>query len=196
MANEAAIVHNTYHNPAKFPPMIWSTNYNRYVNYTMFSLFFGGRDFAPKAIIDGINIQEYLQSHFINAMAHVAKKIHEARDLEDTCILGWENMNEVTPGMIGHMQLDLLEERQILRLGTVPTPFQSMLLASGMETAVAVYEFGSFGPSKKGSRIIDPEGVNAFLAADYDDSRYGWTRSKEWVMGRCIWALHGGVGRF
>lgn len=62
---EAALVQNTFDDPAEFPKMIWSTNYTRLVSQTMFTLFYGGRDFAPKAIIDGINIQDYLQGHLL-----------------------------------------------------------------------------------------------------------------------------------
>lgn len=72
--NEAALVHNTYDDPAEFPKMVWSTNYARLVNLTMWTLFFGGRDFAPKAIINGINIQDYLQGHFIAACRYFAQK--------------------------------------------------------------------------------------------------------------------------
>ena len=53
---EGAIVHNTYPDPSQFPKMIWTTNYTRLVNQVMWTLFFGGRDFAPKDIIDGKNI--------------------------------------------------------------------------------------------------------------------------------------------
>ena len=93
-ATEAALVHNTYPEPENFPKMIWSTNYTRMVCQVVFTLFFGGRDFAPKCIIDGKNIQDYLQDHFIGALAHLAKRIHEAGDLENEVVIGWESMNE------------------------------------------------------------------------------------------------------
>jgi len=35
----------------------------------MFTLFFAGRDFAPKLLVQGQNIQDFLQGHFIAAMA-------------------------------------------------------------------------------------------------------------------------------
>ena len=66
-ATEAAIVHNIYPEPDDFPKMIWSTNYYRLAAATIFTLFFAGRDFAPKCIIDGQNIQDYLQGHFFRA---------------------------------------------------------------------------------------------------------------------------------
>ncbi|EER44564.1 glycosyl hydrolase [Histoplasma capsulatum H143] len=92
---QAALVQNTYlPEPASFPKMIWSTNYSRLVCQTIFTLFWAGKDFAPKAIIDGKNIQDYLQSHYINACKHLATRIHEAGDLEDEVVIGWENMNE------------------------------------------------------------------------------------------------------
>ncbi|MBE3046293.1 hypothetical protein IMZ48_27905, partial [Candidatus Bathyarchaeota archaeon] len=85
-ATEAAIVQNTYPDPDEFPKMIWSTNYHRLAAATLFTLYFAGRDFAPKCIIDGKNIQDYLQSHFVNACAHLAKRIHEAGDLENVVV--------------------------------------------------------------------------------------------------------------
>src|SRR5262245_17620182 len=86
---EAAIVHNTYPNVKEFPKMIWSTNYFRLAAATIFTMFFGGRDFAPKCVIDGKNIQDYLQDHFINACAHLARRVHEAGDIENDVIIGW-----------------------------------------------------------------------------------------------------------
>src|SRR5262249_8056753 len=51
-ATEAAMVQNLYPDPANYPKMIWSTNYTRFACQVMFTLFFAGSDFAPKAIID------------------------------------------------------------------------------------------------------------------------------------------------
>jgi hypothetical protein len=72
-ATQAAIVHCEYPlahcpTPASLPAMIWSTNYGRLLSQTLFTLFFAGRDFAPRCIIDGVNIQDWLQLHFIKAL--------------------------------------------------------------------------------------------------------------------------------
>lgn len=46
---------------------IWQTNAFKLACSTVFTLFWAGRDFAPKALIDGKNIQDWLQEHYLGA---------------------------------------------------------------------------------------------------------------------------------
>ncbi|KAE8308781.1 glycoside hydrolase superfamily [Aspergillus transmontanensis] len=188
---EAALVQNTYDNPAEFPKMIWSTNYTRLVCQTMFTLFWAGRDFAPKAIINGVNIQEYLQGHFIAACRYFAQKIHEAGDLENEVVIGWESLNEPHRGLVGVQDISVVPPDQQLQLGTSPTAFQAMLTGSGRACEETTWAFGGFGPHQTGRELVDPEGESAWLPASYDDHKYGWKRDPEWKLGECLWAQHG-----
>ncbi|KKK27195.1 glycosyl hydrolase [Aspergillus rambellii] len=188
---QAALVQNTWDNPAEFPKMIWSTNYTRLVCQTIFTLFWGGRDFAPKAIIDGVNIQDYLQDHYIAACKYFAQKIHDAGDLESKVIIGWESINEPHRGLIGIQDISIVPPDQQLQLGTSPTAFQAMLTGSGRACEVPTWGFGGFGPYQTGRELIDPEGESAWLPATYDDTKYGWKRDPGWKLGECIWAQHG-----
>ena len=188
---EAALVQNTYPEPDEFPKMIWATNYTRLVCQVMFTLFFGGKDFAPKAIIDGENIQDYLQDHFIAACKHLAKRIHEAGDLEYDPIIGWESLNEPSRGLISYQDLTAIPKEQKLQKGTSPTAWQAILTGSGRACEIDTWEFGGMGPYKSGSALIDPEGRSAWLPSHYDDSHYGWKRDPGWKLGECLWAQHG-----
>lgn len=188
---EAALVQNTYDDPSQFPKMIWSTNYARLVCQTMFTLFWAGRDFAPKAIIDGMNIQDYLQSHFIAACKYLAQRIHEAGDLEHEVVIGWESMNEPHRGLIGIQDISVIPAEQQLKLGTSPTAFQAMLTGSGRACEITTWAFGGFGPHQTGRELVDPEGEIAWLPKDHDDTKYGWKRDAGWKLGECIWAQHG-----
>lgn len=190
-ATQAAIVQNTYPTPDEFPKMIWSTNYYRLAAATIFTLFFAGREFAPKCIIDGMNIQDYLQSHFVNACAHLAKRIHEAGDLEDQVVMGWESMNEPNRGLTGYEDLTVIPKEHPLKKGTCPTMWQTMLTGMGRACEVDVWEMGGLGPYKTGTTLIDPHGQIAWLPADYEDTKYGWKRDAGWKLGECIWAQHG-----
>ncbi len=190
-ATEAAIVHNTYPEPGEFPKMIWSTNYYRLAAATMFALFFAGRDFAPKCIIDGVSIQDYLQGHFIRACAHLARRIHEAGGIENDVVFGWESMNEPNKGMIGYGDVSMIPKEQALKKGTCPTIWQTILNGSGRACEVDVWDMGGLGPYKVGRSLIDPHGEVAWLPAGYDDSRYGYKRDPGWKLGECIWAQHG-----
>ncbi|KAG6086540.1 hypothetical protein E4U30_005293 [Claviceps sp. LM220 group G6] len=190
-ATEAAIVQNTYPNPDDFPKMIWSTNYHRLAAGTMFTLFFAGKDFAPKCIIDDMNIQDYLQDHFCNACAHLAKRIHEAGDLEDDPVVGWESMNEPNRGMVGYVDLTITAKDNPLKKGTCPTMWQTFLTGMGRACEIDTWEMGGLGPYKTGRSLVDPRGQIAWLPEDYDDSRYGWKRHPGWKLGQCLWAQHG-----
>ncbi|KAJ9148481.1 Glycoside hydrolase family 5 protein [Pleurostoma richardsiae] len=190
-ATEAAIVQNTYPEPEEFPKMIWSTNYLRLAAATIFTLFFAGRDFAPKCIIDGMNIQDYLQSHFISSCQHLAKRIHEAGDLENDVVFGWESMNEPNKGIIGHPDISVIPKDQPLKKGTCPTIWQTILTGSGRACEVDTWDMGGLGPYKVGSTLVDPHGEVAWLPSDYDDSRYGYKRDAGWKLGECLWAQHG-----
>ncbi|KAI9902048.1 hypothetical protein N3K66_003865 [Trichothecium roseum] len=190
-ATEAAIVQNTYPEPDNFPKMIWSTNYWRLAVATIFTMFFAGKDFAPKCIIDGVNIQDYLQGHFIGAVSHLAKRIHEAGDLENEVVMGWESMNEPNQGLTGYVDLTVVPKEQHLKKGTCPTIWQTMLLGMGKSCEIETFDMGGLGPYKTGTELVDPHGEIAWLPEDYDDEFYGWERDPGWKLGQCIWAQHG-----
>ncbi|KAL8816469.1 MAG: hypothetical protein Q9223_004525 [Gallowayella weberi] len=190
-ATEAAWVHNTYPKPAEYPKMIWATNYSRLACQVIFTMFFAGKAFAPKAILDGKNIQDYLQDHFLHACSHLALRIQEAGDLENDVVIGWESMNEPNRGLVGFQDISVIPSEQKLQRGPSPTAWQAILLGSGRSCEMGTWEFGGLGPYKSGTTLVDPKGEIAWLPADYDDSRYGWKRDPGWRLGECIWAQHG-----
>ncbi|ODQ66739.1 glycoside hydrolase [Nadsonia fulvescens var. elongata DSM 6958] len=191
-ATEAAIVQSAMDDRSNFPKMIWSTNVNRLACQVMFTLFFAGRQLAPKCLLDGQNIQDYLQNHFCNAVQYLARAIARCPELADeTTIIGYETLNEPSFGLVGYQDIMSLPKQQLVRIGTTPTAYQSMLLGMGFPVEVDNYYFGTMGPSKSGVKIVDPKGESAWLPVDYDDSRYSWSRDPEWKLGQCIWAQHG-----
>ena len=90
----AAIVHQTYGDP--FPRMIWPTNNGKLAAATMFTLFFGGNNFAPNTKIEGEPAQEYLQRHYIEAIRQVALRLKEFKH-----VIGYDSLNEPGRGYIG-----------------------------------------------------------------------------------------------
>ncbi|MDI1485153.1 MAG: endo-1,4-beta-glucanase [Ramalina farinacea] len=190
-STQAAWVQNTYPDPLKYPKMIWATNYTRLACQTIFTCFFGGKDFAPKAIIDGKNIQDYLQDHFVEACRHLALRIQQAGDIENDVVIGWESVNEPNRGLIGWPDLSVIPSEQKLQKGPSPTAWQAILTGSGRACEMDTWDFGGLGPYKSGSELVDPKGDSAWLPPDYDDSRYGWTRDPGWKLGDCLWAQHG-----
>ncbi|ORY93286.1 glycoside hydrolase superfamily [Syncephalastrum racemosum] len=123
----AAYVHNTNAVPGDPLPMVWPTNYSKLASCTMFTLFFGGDTFAPNAKYQGKPIQQFLSQCFIDAFAHLAKRL---RDLD--AVLGFEVMNEPHPGYIGMKTLKEFDPIVNLIFGDAPTPLQSFALGDGI----------------------------------------------------------------
>lgn len=171
--------------------MIWSSNYYRAFGHTVWTLFFAGKEFAPNCTINGQNIQDYLQDHFINAVGELVKAVAAAGggDLLESCVLGWDSINEPAEGLIGIRDLNSVPKEQPVRLGPVPTPFDNMRLAMGEPRKVDNYCFTSMGPSKTGQVLLDPKGTRMWISPADDKKRgagrYGWTRGEEWEVGTC-----------
>ncbi|KAJ3086571.1 hypothetical protein HK102_012891 [Quaeritorhiza haematococci] len=212
-ATSAALVHNTYDDPSQFPRMIWPTNYHKLACATMFTLFFGGRAFAPNFLVETtssdtlggggsgsgvlegagtakVNIQDYLQGHYIAAVARLAARIHSESGLEDDVVIGYDTLNEPHPGFIGVEDLSRIAESQELKNGETPTPFQTMLLGEGVACDVDMYDFGWRGPVKVGTANVDPKGVSAWVR---ESSLKGHSSSPPCPIrtGGCIWAEEG-----
>lgn len=177
--------------------MQWSTNYGRLAPQTLFTLFFSGKTFAPKAIIDGENIQDWLQRHFIKAFGELVDRIRDAGDLLDECVIGWDSMNEPNEGFCGYEDLNTVSQEQgsTLKKGSFPTPVQSLKLGMGQRQTVENWKFGSMGPSRAGTVTIDPAGTIMWADPSTEQDgvhpKWGWKRSPEWKLGLCLWAQHG-----
>lgn len=161
----AAIVHQTHGDP--FPKMIWSTNACKLAAATMFTLFFAGNDYAPKTQVEGIPIQDYLQSHFFGSIRKVAEKM---KGLD--CVIGYDTYNEPQHGYVGLS--DLRKRYGDLEMGIFPTPWQSMQLGSGYPQRVEVLRRGVFGAVVEGHVTLNQE------------------RESVWLPGRtCVWRENG-----
>lgn len=84
-----------------YPTMCWSQNYRYAGNAILWTLFFGGRDFASTFFIDGKNVQDYLQDHYLGCMRQVAERIKDFPH-----VLGFDSLNEPGKGFIGKAMND------------------------------------------------------------------------------------------
>jgi hypothetical protein len=149
----AAIVHNTHGDP--FPRMIWPTNYTKLAAATMFTLFFGGNDFAPGVKVEGLPVQEFLQCHYINAVKEIAKRL---KDLPN--VVGYDSLNEPSPGYIGWKDLNTTGGE--IKKGETPTPFQTMALGAGYPQRVEVWDAKTTGIRRCGTKSVNSGGISAW----------------------------------
>jgi hypothetical protein len=161
----AALVHQVYGDP--FPRMIWPTNGTKLAAATMFTLFFGGNDFAPHLLVEGEPVQEYLQRHYIEAIKQVAMRLTGLPN-----VLGYDTMNEPLSGFIGCK--DASSHIGFLKLGASPTPFQAMALGDGYPQGVELWEQRVSGAKLQGRQLLNAKGVRV------------WRNGCE-----CIWSQHG-----
>jgi hypothetical protein len=189
----AAKVHHMAADPAEFTKMVWATNYNRLASEVMFTLFFSGKIYTPKAVINGINIQDFLQDHFINAFSYLMNHIKiKIPNIFNSCLLGIESLNEPNSGLYGFEDIAGFPSEQKLKLDETPTPIQAFRLGMGYPEKVDIYSLSIFGPTKCGTDWIDPRGTKAWVTPENNkDKHYGFNRSPDWKLGECIFAQHG-----
>ena len=133
----AAVLHQTWPgDKAHYTRMLWPTNAFKYAAGTMFTLFWGGDKYAPGFTIRGEPAQQFLQRHYINALATLAAALKGLPN-----ILGFGSMNEPMPGFLGVKHLNQLYGP--LRNGNMPTAFEGMALATGITTKVRTFSTSS-----------------------------------------------------
>jgi len=147
----AAITHQAHVQP--YETMIWSTNATKLAAATMFTLFFGARDFAPNLRFQDEPIGDFLRRHYLGTLRSLAVSLRSHSN-----VLGYDPMNEPHAGYIGCTNLD--EPPGEPRIGTIPTPLQSMALGAGIPQEVTVWRFGSTGSRPTGKCLVNPARVS------------------------------------
>lgn len=110
----------------RYPQMSWSQNTQRPANAIMWTLFFAGRTFAPHMMIDGRNVQDFLQGQYCAAMGEVAKRL-----ADQPHVIGFDTLNEPGTGWIG-LKLDRAEHNpDPVSAGLLISPRDGMLAARG-----------------------------------------------------------------
>lgn len=142
LCNAAFTQQGAIKNNKKYMQMSWPLNYQRYACATMFTLFFAGNTFAPNCKIDGENVQDFLQEHYIAAMNHTARRLKDCK-----AIVGFGTMNEPNAGYIGLNNLAEIQSPMGFA-GEVCSPFEGIKAASGFDS-----EFKKFSIGLKGIKI-------------------------------------------
>lgn len=149
-------------NPAAYPPMSWIQNYGRFATSHMFTLFFGGNDFAPTCRVDGMNIQNYLQQHYMKAIQQVA---HRVKD--NPYVIGFETLNEPSPGWIGRL-VDGSDSDISVSLYYAFTPFDAMVTAAGFPRVIPYNAIKRFALREIRRDLLNPTGASCWLEGSED----------------------------
>jgi hypothetical protein len=165
-ASDAALVMQYRYdpnNPDAYPPMQWSSNSIRFANGTMWTLFFGGKDFAPSCKVDGINAQDFLQNHYINAIKQIALQIKD-----NPYIIGFDTLNEPEQAWIEKRVDGVDAEKLTEELGYMFTPIDAMLTGSGYSRIVGYKEIKRFGIKETRRDEINKEHISCWLEGSED----------------------------
>ncbi|MFX1320173.1 MAG: cellulase family glycosylhydrolase [Promethearchaeota archaeon] len=160
-------------NPSAYPPMQWSSNAIRFANATMWTLFFGGKDFTPSCKIDGINAQDYLQEHYINAIKQIAIQVKD-----NPYVIGFDILNEPEQGWIEKKVDGVGAEKFTEPLGYVFTPIDAMLTGSGYTRVVGFNEIKRLGIKQTRIDEMNKKNVSCWLK-DTDDI---WKKEGIWGL--------------
>jgi hypothetical protein len=81
----------------RYPMMSWASNYRLAANGVIaWSAFFAGEILTPDWMVDGRNVQRFLQDHYLGAMATVARRVAHLDN-----VIGFDTFNEPGLGWVG-----------------------------------------------------------------------------------------------
>lgn len=167
-ASGAALLHQEMGD--KYPRMQWFSNHARLACATMFTLFFGGDDYAPDINIDGTPVQEYLQEHYIAAMREVALRLAKYPN-----VVGIDSLNEPGEGFIGIG--DARGRRPgFSMIGLSPSPWQAILAGEGIPVDVDRIGLRGLGIGVVGRERLGNPGIRAWK----DGEDCVWRRAGVW----------------
>jgi hypothetical protein len=148
----------------RYPQMTWASNYNLPANGIMWTLFFAGRDMTPDFMIEGRNVQDYLQDHYIGAMRAVAERVKDQPH-----VIGFDTLNEPGEGWIGQ-KLTRGDHRDStgmadLRPGLAISPMDALLAARGVPRKVPFLAMDRETRAMKEVRqeTLNPDGVPIWI---------------------------------
>jgi hypothetical protein len=153
-AADAAIVMQQRYDPAiggrqaRYPQMVWGSNYRLPANGIMWSLFFAGDALAPGLRIEGQGAASWLQAQYLDAVQSVAERL---ADLDH--VIGFDSLNEPGTGWIGQR----LDKPARAFSGPVLSPLDGLAMASGISREVPLAETGR---GVTGTTRLNPAGVS------------------------------------
>jgi len=159
--SEAALVMQYRYNPNNpnsYPHLHWISNSLRFANGTMWTLFFGGKNFAPSCKIDGINAQEFLQNHYYDAIKQVVLRIKD-----NPYIIGFDSLNEPYQGWIERLVDGSDTEGFSEALGYVFKPIDAMLTGAGYTRTIPYREIKRFGIKVTREDEMNKNGISCWL---------------------------------
>jgi glycosyl hydrolase family 5 len=130
----------------------------------MWTLFFAGRDMAPDFLIDGKNVQDYLQDHYIGSMRAIAERVKDQPH-----VIGFDTLNEPGEGWIGqkltrgdhHDSTGMAD----MRPGLAISPMDALLAARGVARKVPFLAMDRETRTMKEVRqeTLNPTGVSIWV---------------------------------
>jgi hypothetical protein len=169
-ASGAALIHQE--SEAAYPRMQWFSNHHRLACATMFTLFFGGNDFAPGVEVEGQPIQDYLQGHYLAAIRKLAGRLASYPN-----VVGFDSLNEPGDGFIGLEDIQV-GRRDLLMPGLAPTAFEAMKAGEGLPTDTARMGLKGLGLAETGREPLGSPGVRAWK----DGTDCVWIRAGVWKI--------------
>ncbi|UZJ57216.1 hypothetical protein CBS101457_006536 [Exobasidium rhododendri] len=168
--------------PEPVGPFVWPSGYQKLAAASMATLFWAGERFAwklelphynAKSASPMINIQEYLQSSYIECFGRLVDKVGNM-----DAVMGVDIMNEPHRGYVGATDWNKWNYDTDLHIGHFPSLLQSLALGSGYKQAIPFYVKSWPFPSRVSHKsIIDPLGKSAWL--------------EDGSLGQCVWRAHG-----